>query len=249
MKRIPLIIMLLMCVFGANSMVNIPPTELNYNVHYHWGFVNVMIAHGVVDMQTDGENFIASLDGNSIPWNGRVFCISDTLKAVMTPSPSGLSNERVTYENGWYMKPKTEAYRNINYSLQNPADYKNINGQGTLDADGETMEAVTVTADMLGLFYYFHEIDFENMNEGDQITIPFTGQDGTPGKVEVTYRGKSTYKTDEMTYPTYSVCFEYSYHGAMSGYPVLAEVAMETRIPVLLSANLPIGKVEMIYHQ
>ncbi len=55
-------------------------------------------------------------------------------------------------------------YRSDGFNASNPANYKNIKDQGYLNADGQTMEAVTVTADMLGLFYYFYEIDFDSMS-------------------------------------------------------------------------------------
>lgn len=247
MKKIVSLLFVLCCVFIGRAQVNIPYTELNYNVHYHWGLIDVMIAHGVVTMHTDGSRFSATLDGNSIPWNGRVFCVSDTLKATMTPG-KGLSTETVDYINGWYMKPKVTLYRSNNFNPSLPSNYKNIKGAGSLDAGDDTMEAITVTADMLGLFYYFKEIDFESMSAGQQLTIPIAMKNGNPEKVVITYNGKSHFKTDDGSYSTYSVQFEYTYQGRMSGYAVNAEVSAEERIPVSIGASLPIGKVEMIYH-
>lgn len=246
MKKTILLLFAFIASLSGMAQVQLPYQELSYDVHYHWGLINVMIGHGKVTLSSSGNQFNGTLDGNSIPWEGRVFCVSDTLQATMTPG-SPLSNETVTYENGWYMKPKVTVYRTGSYDPQNPANYKNIKGEGTLNADGETMEAVTVTADMLGMFYYFHEIDFESMSPGQRITIPITVEGGMPQKVVVTYIGKSTYNASGTTYPTYSTTFEYSYDGTMSGYPVRAEVSMDSRIPVLLSASLPIGHVEMIY--
>lgn len=246
MKKTFLLLFAFIAALTGMAQVQLPYQEINYNVHYHWGIIDVMIAHGKVTLSTNGNQFNGTLDGNSIPWDGRVFCVSDTLQATMTPG-SPVSHETVTYENGWYLKPKTTVYRSGNFDPTNPANYKNIKGQGTLDADANTMEAVTVTADMLGMFYYYHEIDFDSMSPGQQITIPITVEGGVNQQVVVTYNGKSTYNASGVTYPTYSTSFEYSYNGAMSGYPVQAEVATDSRIPVLLSASLPIGKVEMIY--
>lgn len=246
MKKTFLLLFAFIAALTGMAQVQLPYQEINYNVHYHWGIIDVMIAHGKVTLSTNGNQFNGTLDGNSIPWDGRVFCVSDTLQATMTPG-SPVSHETVTYENGWYLKPKTTVYRSGNFDPTNPANYKNIKGQGTLDADANTMEAVTVTADMLGMFYYYHEIDFDSMSPGQQITIPITVEGGVNQQVVVTYNGKSTYNASGVTYPTYSTSFEYSYNGAMSGYPVQAEVATGSRIPVLLSASLPIGKVEMIY--
>lgn len=246
MKKTVLLLIALMASLTGFTQVNLPYQEINYDVHYHWGLINVMIAHGQVTLQTDGNQFTGTLDGNSIPWEGRVFCVSDTLNAIMTPS-SPVSQETVTYENGWYMKPKVSAFRGNNFNPTDPAGYKSIKGQGSLNASGETMEAITVTADMLGLFYTFHEIDFDSMSLGQQMTIPITVEGGAPQEVVITYNGQSSYDANGITYPTYSADFEYSYNGTMSGYPVHTEVAMTSRIPVLLSASLPIGKVEMIY--
>ena len=94
-------LLLLVAIFGSfimKAQVNIPPQEIHYDVHYHWGLIDVMIAHGNVTMETEGNQFRATLDGNSIPWDGRIFCVSDTLHATMQPA-SGLSRETVTYEN------------------------------------------------------------------------------------------------------------------------------------------------------
>ena len=246
MKKTCLLIFTFLTALVSKAQVNIPYQEIPYDVNYRWGVVDVNIAHGIVTLRTEGNQFIASLDGNSIPWEGRVFCISDQLRATMEPA-DGLSREIVTYENGWYRKPLVSQYRSGNYNPDDPANYKNIKGEGSLNADASTMEAVQVTADMLGLFYYFHEINFEAMNPGT-INIPITVEGGYQQSVAVTYHGKSTYNVGGVAYPTYSVSFEYTYHGAMSGYPVYAQVSASSRVPLLLSADLPVGHIEMIHN-
>ena len=246
MKKTLLLLFAIISAFVSKAQVNIPYQEIGYDVNYRWGLVDVNIAHGVVTIQTDGNQFIASLDGNSIPWEGRVFCISDQLRATMEPT-DGLSREIVTYENGWYRKPLVSQYRSGDYDPNDPNNYKNIKGEGFLNADADTMEAVNVTADMLGMFYYFRQIDFDTMNPGT-FSIPITVEGGYAQTVSVTYNGKSTYTVGGVTYPTYSVRFEYSYHGVMSGYPVDAQVSVSSRVPLLLSADLPVGHIEMIHN-
>lgn len=247
MKRFILLSVILFSVLIGKAQLSIPYTELNYNVHYYWGMIDVSIAHGLLTMQTDGNRFVATLDGNSIPWNGRVYCVSDTLIATMTPG-AGLSREHVDYINGWYMKPKVSLYRSGRFNPDLPSNYRNIQGRGTLSANDETMEAIAITADMLGLFYYFREIDFERLEEGQQIVIPVTMQGAPAEKVVITYNGKSHLATHYGFYSTYSVTFEYSYRGRMSGYAANAQVSSDDRIPVSIEASLPIGKVEMTYH-
>ena len=221
---------------GAAAQVEIPYQEIPYEVHYKWGLIDVMIAHGRATIGTEGNNFTATLDGNSIPWEGRVFCVSDTLQAVMTPQPGGLSREQVTYQNGWYLKPKFTQFQSEAFSPTDPANYKNIHGQGSLDASGETMEAITVTSDMLGLFYYFREIDFGTMQPGQTVNIPISG--GFAREATVTYNGEA----DGL----YDVTFQYTYEGAPSGYPVHAQVSASTRHPQQMSASLPVGHVTLL---
>ena len=240
MKKTTLLLFALIAALTGLAQVQIPYQEIPYEVHYHWGLVNVNIGHGKVTLSSQGNRFNATLDGNTIPWEGRIFCVSDTLNATMTPG-APYSRETVDYENGWYLKPKVMEYQSEGFAASNPANYKNIAGQGELNADSETMEAVTVTADMLGMFYYFHEIDFGRMTPGQQITLPIDG--GYARSVTVTYNGESSYGD----YSTYDVSFQYTYQGAPTGYTVQAQVDQSSRIPVLLSAELAIGHVEMIY--
>lgn len=246
MKKYILLLFASILSLCVSAQTSIPYTELNYNVHYHWGLINVSIAHGVLTMQTDGNRFIATLDGNSIPWNGRVFCVSDTLKTTMTPARP-YPSERIDYINGWYLKPKTTLYRSSSFNPNDPAFYKNIKGQGKLDASPETMEAINITSDMLSLFYYVRGIDFETLSSGQVINLPFTGAQN--GECRLTYNGKSTLQNDNTSYHTYSTTFEYTYEGRMSGYKVNMEVAAESRIPLKISASLPVGHVEMTYHE
>lgn len=248
MKKTFLILLSFIASLAAMAQVQIPYQEISYDVHYHWGLVKVNIGHGKVTLSSQGDQFNATLDGNTIPWEGRVFCVSDTLNATMTPG-SPLSREIVSYENGWYMKPKTMQYRDSGFQISNPLNYKNIKGEGDLNASPQTMEAVKITSDMLGMFYYFHEIDFSAMTPGQKITIPIYGDGGYDQSVTVTYNGESTCQAEGNSYLTYSTSFEYTYQGAPSGYGVEAQVARNSRIPVLLSADLPIGHVEMIYNE
>lgn len=246
MKKTILILVAVFSAAFAMAQVNIPYQTLRYDAHYHLGLINVKIATGTVTISTYQNNLKATLSGQSIPWEGRVFCISDTLYARMTPdNPQNM--ETVTYENGWYRKPKTHECQTGSFEYTNPANYKSIMGQGSLSSSPATMEAITVTADMLGLYYFFHQIDFDKIEPGQDITIPITRQDGQPEKVVINYQGKSQFNVGGINYPVYDLTFEYSYNCRMTGYPVKTYVGQYDRIPLYLSATLPVGRIEMIY--
>lgn len=241
MKKINFLIALIACTFGiAKAQVAFPRQDIHYNINYHWGMLDLNIARGLVTIQSDGNEIYGTLDGTSIPWEGKIFCVSDTLRARV----NGL-NETVTYQSGWYRRPSVSQYRSQTYNPDDPAYFKNIAGQGSYDASANSMEAVTVTSDMIGMYYYSHAIDFESMGTGEKVTVNIDGRYART--LVVTYNGKTTYTVNGDTYPAYDCTFEYSYEGRMSGYPVDCKIGSTDRIPLFLSANLPIGKIEMLY--
>lgn len=246
MKKLLVAIIVGLVFVSAKAGISIPLTEIPYNVNYHWGIINVNIAHGIVTIKSDGDNFYGTLDGVSIPWEGHVILVSDTLDFNIAPA-EGLSRELVNYQAGWYRRPKTRYFKGKNYDPANPDIYKNIAGKGNYNASDDSMEAITVTSDMLGMYYYANEIDFANMNEGETVTIPIEGTYAQ--KVVVTYLGEGTYQDEDKTYPTYNCQFEYTYDGKMSGYEVMMKVGKENKIPMMISASLPVGKVEMLYYE
>lgn len=230
-----------MCMAGQV----IPFTEIPYNVNYHWGIINVNIAHGFVNVQSDGTTFHGTLDGVSIPWEGHVILVSDTLTIQPLDGPD-LGTEKVIYQSGWYRRPKAKYYRSKDYDPGNPEIYKNLRGEGKYDASHDSMEAICVTSDMIAMFYYSHKIDFSKMEEGQQITLPIQGEYSQ--QVVITYTGSGSYSIEDDDYNTYNCEFEYSYQGKMSGYQVKMKIDKETKIPVFISASLPVGRVEMLYN-
>lgn len=245
MKKIFFLAFLCIAGFGMKAGVIIPETDIPYNVNYHWGIIDVNIAHGTVKYHCDGTNFYGTLDGVSIPWEGHVILVSDTLKTQFVPN-GAYSKEKVNFQSGWYRRPPAKYYRSHDYDASNPANYKNIAGEGKYNASNNSMEAISITSDMIGMFYYAKEINFEHLTKNQVITIPIDGVYAQ--EVKITYLGPGSYEIENTQYPTYNLMFEYTYNGKMSGYPVEMRVRQNDRIPIFISASIPVGKVEMIYN-
>lgn len=244
MKKILFLLAAILACQVARAQISVPSQEVHYNVNYHWGFVDVNIAKGVVTLQTDGNSFTGTLDGTSIPWEGRIICVSDTLKGSFSGSGNNLK-ETVTYQAGWYRRPPVSVFKSSTYNPEDPQYFKNTAGGGTYDASDDTMEAITVTADMIGMYYLSAALDFSSMQPGQKVTVPISGPYSK--QVVITYMGPGTYVADGSTYRTYNCAFEYSYGGKMSGFPVDCYIGVDNKVPLFLSASLPVGKVEMIY--
>ena len=244
MKKIIALLTVICAIQLAGAQENIPRREIKYNVKYHWGFVDVMIARGNVVVQSDANGFSGTLDGTSIPWEGRIICVSDTLRATFDGTAPNIT-ENVSYQSGWYRHPSVSQFQSSGYNPDDPAEYKSIAGGGTYDASHDSMEAITVTSDMLGIYYLANVIDFESLQPGAKLSFPINGK--YSNRVDITYQGKGTYTADGDTYPTYNITFQYAYGGSMSGYDVDCQISVTDRIPVYLGASLPLGKVEMLY--
>ena len=221
----------------------IPPTAIKYKVNYHWGLINTTAAYGTVRLDATGNSLTASLNGHSIAWGGRQYTVSDTLKVITMPGRGPLyARQNVLYRVGRYSKPMVSLLKSHSYNPSDPANYRTISGQGTLSASPKTMEAVGISCDMLGIFYLFRYMDFTALHPGQtllmSVNMPRTGMQ----HAMITYLGPDQYRGA----PSYKVRFEYTYMGVRSGYPVTCQVERSSRIPLLISASMDIGRMEMI---
>lgn len=231
-----------MIALSASAMprISLPAQTLSYDADYHYGFIKISAGTATISLNLDGNKYMATMNGQSIPIGGHIYAISDTLRATMTPTTSGLSRETVSYKNGWYAKP-TRDDATPSDLFSNPALYKNTCGGGSLDASPETMEAVSISTDMLAMFYYFRQMDFDAMAPGQVVNITIRQPGTAPQNLVVTYDGQGAFEGAD----TYKVTFNFSYHGEMTDYPITAEIDPLTRLPLLLSAELKIGHIEL----
>ena len=228
---------------SANA-VTFPEEPLTYEARYHCGFIKIDAGEAEINVSLDGDNFMATMNGQSVPIGHRLYTISDTICTTMSEADgTALSKETVTYENGWYAKPHSDSNCLPAAVFSNPEYYKNINGGGYLDASNETMEAITISADMLAMFYYFQQFDYSAMQPGQSFEMTVTLPDGDTQQVAVVYEGEDYFNGCA----THKMTFTYSYHGVMTHYPVTAQVDATTKLPLLFAADIKIGRIELVY--
>lgn len=221
MKRTALIL-----VFTLAATVIGWGKDYTYSVVWHWGFVDIHAGNvtiSVTDQTEDG--FSGALVGRSVPIKGDVMSISDTINAVLT-----LDRAEINYINGIYSR---------HAKGQIPTLYRNIHGQGELNASTETMEAVTITALLPGFFYYARQMEFDKMDEGDSVAVTFAN-DGEEGRLLITYHG-----IEESDYgPAYSISLIYDMEDTAE-YPIWCLVSTDDCTPLTFSTTLHIGHVQM----
>lgn len=231
---------LLILLLATLSSFAVNAISLRYAADYRYGFIKITAGFAEIDVDIDDNTLTATLNGHSIPWHGREYTISDTIVANMSQS-GGVYNESVQSESGWYSKPRIAQIANGEFDRDNMDNYRTIYGRGYLDASDETMEAVTISADMLAMFYYFNVLNFGDMSARQNVTINIVLPDGDTQQALITYNGTDSFNGNDV----YNVTFEYSYHGQMSNYPVDCMVDVNSRLPLMLSAELKIGHIEL----
>lgn len=220
-------ICLLLGACAANAQSSEPEEHL-YSIKWAWGLMDLNAADAHVQTSCNDGEFFGTLIGQSIPWEGRIYSVADTLQASLQPG-----SESIKYVNGWYRKPKVKNPGDP----EDPANYLTIQGQGQLDGSPKTMEAVAVTANMLSLYYYAKCIDFSKLSAGQEITIPVTGDGNVPSALRIIYNGPCDCG--------YSVTFCYDFDNVPENYEVQCHIDAATQLPVMFSSDIRIGHVCM----
>ena len=237
-----------LCCMTFGGELYAQTNNYRYKIEYDFMGLKKTAAHADVSIRIDGENFAGSLNGHSIEWGGRYYTVSDTLVARMFHTNGHLTvREEVVFKIGWYSKPTAAQAADGMYVFNNPKLYKNTDGMGLLDASEETMEAVSITTDMLAMFYSYRKINFDRILPGREYLVSITGSNGERQHLLFRYVGVSRYKINGVEYPTYQTQFEYYFNGRPSGYTVSCEVEQQSRLPLVFSGKLKIGEVAMIY--
>lgn len=226
------IITLAACLFAgaaATMAQDFGPEEHIYSINWKWGLINMNAAQAHVKTSCSNGNFFGTLTGQSIPWEGHIYAVSDTLQATLQ---SGA--ECIDYVNGWYRKPKAKGPQ---LPEDNPESYLTIQGQGELNGSDATMEAIAVTANMLSMYYYARCIDFDCMKAGQELSIPISGNGNKPTMLRITYNSPCECG--------YSITFSYDFDNVPDSYEVECEIDSASRLPVMFSSNIRIGHVAM----
>lgn len=221
MKRIAFFISFITALAGMAAA-----NDLVYNVEWHWGPVTVHAGQAYVAVDCSDGILNGTMTGTSIPIEGKVMSVADTIRASMSPERTCID-----YINGVYRK------RSENSDV---FGFRTIHGDGELDASPRTMEAVNITALLIGFYYYADTVDFSTMSPGDSVTVPIEN-DGESGELVITFNGE----TDSNRGAAYKLSLLYNIPG-IPEYPIICHVDKTSRLPLLFASTLHIGRVQMV---
>lgn len=226
---------------------NVPDESLRYNVRYKWGFINANA--GVATLTTrniPGENrFVATLTGESVDLLGHYYAAGDTISGtIMADTMQPVYNQQLTSENGEF------AIQTVTYDTTGPSSMGEV--VKTLPGGKVLRSRVShygggLTLDLLSVFYYIRQIDYQNMQPGQSVTVNiFSGTN--PETLKVTYQGTGNVVSGGVPCPTYNISLTFSTSDGGGSDSMTASISTDdSRIPLVVDGSLKFGHLECTY--
>lgn len=250
-KRLIWFILFLAVGLGLSASVPTFGNEnLSYRVTYKWGLIQKVAGSAGITLTKKSDGYHAILTARTQPWADKIFMVRDTLSGIMRlEDMSPLLYDKSTYEDKQYRHDIIKYTYHGNRAIANVERFKR-NRNGKTETADTLMSALLPAVDMLSVYYFVRRLPFESMKKGtvSKANI-FSGK--KIEKLAVTYDGDERIDMNGKKYDCYKISFMFSSERIKnSSKPMKAWLLKtETRIPVKLEGELPIGKIQILYNE
>lgn len=222
----------------------VPDETIHYQIHYKWGFLSANAGTATIKAENiPGTNkFRATLTGKSVELLGHEYVGADTIVGtLLADKVQSLMTTHLSYTSGEF-EIQTITYPNGSQSdgeiVKKLPDGKVVRSRISHYGGG-------LTVDLLGVYYYMRQIDYEQMETGQTVKVNiFSGT--KPETLTVTYLGKEIITGPHGPAETFSVSLNFSTPGANGTTDHIdAWISTEPdRIPVRVVGSLKFGKID-----
>ena len=233
---------------SAQSQAVLVNETLTYDVIYKWGFINKVAGYATMSLRDEGDCYKATVYAENAPWANSIYMLRDTLYTTFTKV--GLYPLEYTYiahEAGKYKKDVLEFSHNGDVFTANVQRFKQSSPKEPVVKSTKHLEANGMTVDMLSAFFYLRSLDFDNMSNGQSVTVNiFSGS--KKEKLRITYLGRSQITLNKKNFDTYHINFTFTRNGKVSSDPISGWMSADSqRIPLKVEGSLAVGKVCLLY--
>lgn len=248
MKRFISVLILIICYAGcimANSFAN---EDLRYVVTYKWGMIRKDAGEAVLSLRNSNGRYNISLVARTKPWADHFYSVRDTLLCTIRKSDfKPLLYQKITHEKGKYGKDV------ISYSYSGPkvtgTCKRYRDKKGNISESVKVLNATGDVFDMLSVFYYIRQINYENLTTDRKITATvFSGK--ASEKITIRNLGREKIKLrNKSEREAYHIRFNFtSGGGSKSSDDIDAWISTDSRhIPLYVVGKLPVGQVRAYY--
>lgn len=249
MLRLILILLISVIATSFCGAVSYTNEILTYKVMYKWGIINKKAGSVYINIRAEDDYYRTQLTAASEPWADRIYKVRDTLNGVMAKETLiPLFYEKISHEGSEDKHDTVRFTRNGSKTTGSCTRVKYKKGELKNDERRE-LTAVGTTLDMLSSFYYMRSVKFENWKPGQVLTVNlFSGK--RKELLTFKYQGIDTVDIgDGHKRRCYHVTFVFTGDdGKTSSDNMDAWLTTdESRIPLKLEGQLPVGKVQCIY--
>lgn len=220
---------------------------LRYEISYKWGLIHKTAGDAVYTINDKGNYYELTLTGKTRSWADKIFSVRDTLTGRISKNNKPQIYIKSAHEKGKYSKDVIN-YKYSGNTVQGEA-LRIKEKDGKLQKETKMLTATGEVFDMVSIFYYIRQLDFEKLCKGSTVTVNmFSGS-----KVEsLTIRcvGKEKYKLKNKTEAdTYHLKLKFTTGGKKkSSDDIDAWISVAApHIPYMITGNLPVGQVRATY--
>ncbi len=222
---------------------------LHYVISYKWGLIHKDAGDATLSLKRNGNNYDLMLAAKTKPWADKFYNVRDTLLGTLRISDlKPLSYSKISHEKGKYGKDViTYSYQGNKATGHCKRYRQDKNGQ--ISSSEKKLDASGPVYDMLSVFYYLRDINYDDLNRGKAIRATvFSGSKAenitirSLGKEKIRLRNKTEQEA-------YHIQFNFTSGGKKkSSDDIDAWISSDSRhIPLYLVGQLPVGQVRVYY--
>lgn len=233
---------------AGTNLVSLVDETLTYDVIYKWGFINKVAGYATMSLRNDGNLYRASVVAQNAPWANSIYMLRDTLYTTMTkPDLYPVEYTYIAHEEGKYKRDQLTFTHNGDVFDVKAVRYKRKNPSAPLTSSTIELSGKGMAVDMLSSFFYLRSLDFDNMQNGQSVTVNiFSGS--KKELLRITYLGRKPIESNGETLQAYYINFTFTRKGVESSSPIEGWIsADDRRIPLKVEGRLTVGKVRAIY--
>lgn len=252
MRRFKVLILGMVIGFAASfglRAAGFADESLNYVISYKWGLIHKDAGEATLRLKNSGNEYMITLTGKTKPWADKFYQVRDTLIGKVEKNgflPKSYS--KIAHEDGKFSRDDIVfSYSGNQVSAQ--AHRLRVNKKGERSESEKTLTSTGPTFDMLSVFYYLRNINYETLTAGKPITATiFSGS-----KVEtltIRYVGKEKLKLrNKSEREAYHIKFRFTQEGKKKSSDDLdAWISTDkNHIPLQIVGSLPVGQVKCYY--
>lgn len=222
--------------------------DLRYKVMFKWGLINSKAGHATLSLRNRGTSARAVLTASSEPWADKIYRLRDTLIAEMEhEGMKPLRYEKRAHEQGKYSRDIVVYRHGADNKVTGECSTYYKRKDRAASTSNHKIEATGTTVDMLSVFYYLRNLEFETLTPGRNMVINiFSGKRNE--RLSLRYAGIEDVKIDGKVMRAYRINFSFTSNGKKSSDDMTAWISTDSRrIPLRIEGKLPVGKVQVFY--